>query len=53
MEEISLYLEEKEIEVKPGQSIFEAARDHHPFLPGICSSQPDLVVGVIQNCDTC
>ncbi|MBG9450978.1 oxidoreductase [Cytobacillus firmus] len=52
-EKFTFYLDEKEIQAKPGQSIFEAARDHKHFLPGICSSQPDLGVGVIQTCDTC
>ncbi|MBB6444473.1 formate dehydrogenase subunit alpha [Bacillus benzoevorans] len=49
----TIFLDGKEIAAKPGQSIFEAARDQDTFLPGICSSQPDLGVGVIQTCDTC
>ncbi|KHD84328.1 oxidoreductase [Heyndrickxia ginsengihumi] len=43
----------KEIEAKQGQSIFEAARDNQVYIPGICSSRPNLGVGVIQTCDTC
>ncbi|MCQ6277560.1 formate dehydrogenase subunit alpha [Bacillus sp. V3B] len=47
------FIDNNEIEAKQGQSVFEAARDNDFFLPGICSSQPDLGVGVIQTCDTC
>lgn len=46
-------IDNNEIQAIRGQSIFEAARDSDFFLPGICSTQPDLGVGVIQTCDTC
>ncbi|MDC3417355.1 formate dehydrogenase subunit alpha [Aquibacillus salsiterrae] len=55
MEELnfSFQINGSEIKAKQGQSIFEAARDNNVYIPGICSSQPDLGVGVIQTCDTC
>ncbi|MET3507087.1 formate dehydrogenase subunit alpha [Halalkalibacter oceani] len=40
-------------EAKEGQSIFEVAKEGSLYIPGICSSQPDLGIGVIQTCDTC
>ncbi|WLV24411.1 formate dehydrogenase subunit alpha [Aciduricibacillus chroicocephali] len=46
-------LNEKEIQARPGQSILESALEHDMYIPGICSSQPNLGVGVIQTCDTC
>lgn len=46
-------LNDKEIEASPGQSILEAARAHDLYIPAICSSQPNLGIGVIQTCDTC
>ena len=42
-----------EIDVKNGQTILEAVKDNDIYMPGICSSQPDLGVGIIQTCDTC
>jgi formate dehydrogenase major subunit len=49
----SIHMNDKKYEIEEGQSIFEAARKQDLFIPGICSSQPDLGVGVIQTCDTC
>lgn len=43
----------KTFEASAGQSIFEVARSQGEYVPGICSSQPDLGIGVIQTCDTC
>ncbi|MFB4164503.1 formate dehydrogenase subunit alpha [Alteribacillus sp. JSM 102045] len=43
----------EKIETKAGRTIFEACRDKDIFMPGICSSQPDLGVGMIKTCDTC
>ena len=41
------------IEAKDGQFILEAALESNIYIPGICSSQPDLGIGTIQTCDTC
>lgn len=49
----SLVVNDKEIKAIDGQSILEAALENNVYIPGICSSQPDLGVGVIQTCDTC
>jgi formate dehydrogenase major subunit len=44
----------KECEVREGQSVFEIAKKQSDlYIPGICSYQPDLGIGVIQTCDTC
>ncbi|WP_096188933.1 formate dehydrogenase subunit alpha [Evansella halocellulosilytica] len=40
-------------EAKPGQSIFEVAKNRDLYIPAICSSQPDLGFGTVQTCDTC
>ena len=50
---ITFFIDNHKMTARQGQSIFEAARDNDFFMPGICSSQPDLGVGVIQTCDTC
>lgn len=49
----SFTLNDKKIKAKEGQSILEAALENNLFIPGICSSQPDLGIGSIQTCDTC
>jgi len=46
-------LNDQSLEAKPGQSILEAALASSVYIPGICSSQPNLGIGVIQTCDTC
>ncbi|GAA0326049.1 formate dehydrogenase subunit alpha [Bacillus carboniphilus] len=50
---ITFTLNDTEIRAKEGQSILEAALESNLYIPGICSSQPDLGIGVIQTCDTC
>ncbi|MBU8908681.1 formate dehydrogenase subunit alpha [Desertibacillus haloalkaliphilus] len=49
----SIHINGKEHQAKPGQSIFEVAKQGDLYVPGICSSQPDLGFGTIQTCDTC
>ena len=49
----TIFVNGVEIEAREDQSVFEAARDHNQYIPGICSYQPDLGVGVLQTCDTC
>ncbi len=49
----TLKVNDSEIKAKKGQSILEASLENNVYIPGICSSQPDLGVGVIQTCDTC
>lgn len=46
-------LNDQSLKAKPGQSILEAALARSVYIPGICSSQPNLGIGVIQTCDTC
>lgn len=46
-------LNDTEVQAKEGQSILEAALENNLYIPNICSSQPDLGIGVIQSCDTC
>lgn len=53
MKKVTISINGQEIEASEGQSIFEAARDSDIYMPGICASQPDLGIGVIQTCDTC
>ncbi|WP_431804297.1 formate dehydrogenase subunit alpha [Halobacillus andaensis] len=36
-----------------GETILETVRNLEVYVPGICSTQPDLGIGVIQTCDTC
>ncbi|RSL34736.1 formate dehydrogenase subunit alpha [Salibacterium salarium] len=52
-EDITFQFNEDKITTKPGQTIFEACRDNDIYMPGICSAQPDLGVGMIKTCDTC
>lgn len=49
----TIQLNDKDIEVKEGQTILEAALANDMYIPSICSSQPDLGIGVIKTCDTC
>ncbi|WP_441351499.1 formate dehydrogenase subunit alpha [Tuberibacillus sp. Marseille-P3662] len=49
----SIHINNQSYKAKEGQSIFEVVRDQGIYVPGICSSQPDLGVGAIQTCDTC
>ncbi|WP_240376695.1 formate dehydrogenase subunit alpha [Bacillus piscicola] len=51
--ELTFHFNDERIKTKPGKSIFEACRDNDEYVPGICASQPDLGIGVIQTCDTC
>ncbi|WP_425435909.1 formate dehydrogenase subunit alpha [Oceanobacillus senegalensis] len=51
--EFQLTVNDQQITAKQGQSILEAALESNVYIPGICSSQPDLGVGAIQTCDTC
>jgi formate dehydrogenase major subunit len=50
----SIQMNGKEFEATEDQSIFEVAKSFGDiYIPGICSYQPDLGIGVIQTCDTC
>jgi formate dehydrogenase major subunit len=41
-------------EATADQSIFEVAKENSDlYIPGICSYQPQVGIGVIQTCDTC
>ncbi|WP_408007627.1 formate dehydrogenase subunit alpha [Pseudalkalibacillus sp. A8] len=51
---LAIQIDGKEFNAKEGQSIFEVAKSQSDlYIPGICSYQPDLGIGVIQTCDTC
>lgn len=50
---ITFTVNDQQISTVQGKTILEAAKKHDLFIPGICSSQPDLGIGVIQTCDTC
>ncbi|MGY4691607.1 formate dehydrogenase subunit alpha [Salibacterium sp. K-3] len=52
-EQVTFHFNGGEITAGSGKTIFEACRDSGLYMPGICSGQPDLGVGVIQTCDTC
>ncbi|QHS22377.1 formate dehydrogenase subunit alpha [Virgibacillus sp. MSP4-1] len=49
----TMKINDQEVEAIEGQSILEAALENNIYIPGICSSQPDLGIGAIQTCDTC
>ncbi|UOQ83497.1 formate dehydrogenase subunit alpha [Gracilibacillus salinarum] len=49
----TLKVNDNDIQAKQGQTILEAALASDVYIPGICSTQPDLGIGVIQTCDTC
>ncbi|PAD69996.1 dehydrogenase, partial [Bacillus sp. 7586-K] len=54
MKTFSIEINGKTYEASSEQSIFEIAKNHSDlYIPGICSYQPQVGVGVLQTCDTC
>lgn len=49
-ETFSIFINGKEYEAQPGQTILQVAKSHQYFIPSICY-HPNL--GTIQTCDTC
>jgi formate dehydrogenase major subunit len=50
----SILINGQEIKAHHDQSVFEIAKANSDvYIPGICSYQPQLGIGVIQTCDTC
>ena len=51
--QLKITINEEQYSVNNGETVFEAVRNQKVYVPGICSTQPDLGFGVIQTCDTC
>ncbi|UOR14062.1 formate dehydrogenase subunit alpha [Halobacillus amylolyticus] len=50
---IPISINGEEFHVAKGEKVLEVVRNKEIYVPGICSTQPDLGIGVVKTCDTC